>query len=173
MKQYILLVSGPLCSGKTSLAEVFMKKETRVFRASFDTIKRLISNFDAEKNRGIVTELVFSLSKEAFKKNFSLYVEGSASIFEKMREFYKTLAEENNIIFLEINLEAPIEVLKKRLEERVKSGKALVVTNMEQFMRRYNLYIEHKDSTLETYDTSKNTPEEIYLSVIKKLSSLD
>ena len=120
----------------------------------------------------MVRELLFSLSKEALNKNLSLYVEGSASIFEEMRHFYKTLAEENNITFLEINLEAPLSVLRQRLEERVKNGKALVVKNDEQFMRRYDLYIKHRDVNWPTYDSSTNTPEEIYLLVIKRLSKI-
>ena len=146
-----------------------MKKESRLFRVSFDIINKLISDFDAEKNRGIVRELLFSLSKEALGKGLSLYVEGSASIFEEMRHFYKTLAEENNIPFFEINLEAPLDVLKQRLEERVKSGKALVVKNEEQFMLRYDLYLEHKDPNVPTYDSSQNTPEEIYLLIAKDI----
>ena len=171
MKQYILLVSGPLSSGKTTLVDAFLKNEDRLFRASFDSIKKLVSDFDGEKDRALVKDLLFSLSKEAFNKGLSVVVEGSASIFIEMRGFYKKLAEENSVVFTEINLEAPLDVLKERLKKRVAQGKALTVTSSEQLIYRYDLYFKHKDKNIVTYDTTKSTPEEIYLSVIKKLSN--
>lgn len=171
MNRYILLVSGPLCSGKTTLVEAFLKKEKRLFRASFDSIKRNISDFDGEKDRMLVKDLLFSLSKEVLNKELSLIVEGSANILIEMRDFYKNLAREKSVVFLEVNLEAPLEVLLKRLEERVAKGQSLTVSKPEQLIQRYNLYIERKDMLANTYNTTEIEPEEIYLSVIQELRS--
>ena len=169
MKPFIILASGPLCGGKSTLGEIFAKKDLRVFRVSFDMIKRQISDFDSEGDRALVARLIFVLSQNVVDEGLSLYVEGSASIFIEMRNFFQKLAKEAGLRFLEINLEAPLDVLLGRLEERVKSGKAMVVKDKEQFMRRYDLYQEHKDDKVSTYDTEKYSAENIHDMVIQLL----
>lgn len=164
---YILLLSGPLCSGKSSLANTFLKNEKRLFRGSFDMIKRQISDFDSEEDRMLVKDLLFALSKEAVHKKLSIIVEGSANIMFEIRSFCSTLANKESIDFFEINLEAPIEVLQKRLQERVRDGKALTVTEPEQLLKRYNLYLERKDPSVLVYDSTKYSPKELY-SLVKK-----
>lgn len=165
--RYILLVSGMMLAGKTSLSEVFLKNEKRLFRTSFDTIKKLISDFDGETDRMLVMDLLFALSKEVAEQDLSFIVEGSASILLEMRAFYKKLAEEHSIVFFEVNLEAPLETLEERFQNRVSKGKAFTVSTSEQFMRRYNLYLEKRDPSAPTYNSGEQSPEEIY-NVIKK-----
>lgn len=163
---YILLINGPLCSGKTSLVKHFLRNEKRLFRASFDAIKREISDFDGETDRMLVKELLFSLSKEALDKNLSIIVEGSASIMLEMREYYSQLANKKFVNFFEINLEAPLESLQKRLQERVSQGKALTVSKPDQLLKRYDFYMSKKDKNVPIYDTSKYLPEKIYSMIV-------
>lgn len=165
------MVSGPLGSGKSSLVNAFLEHEKRLFRASFDKIKRQISDFDGEADRMLVKDLSFALSKEAINQDLSIIVEGSASIMIEMREFYSDLAKEASVNFFEINLEAPLEVLQERLRERAQAGKAMTVTEPEQLLKRYNFYMERKDDDAPTYNTSRHSPEEIYSLVVKEVLS--
>lgn len=166
---YILIVNGPLCSGKTSLVKVFVEREKRLFQCSFDVIKKLISDFDGEEDRMLAKDLLFALSREAVHKNLSIIVEGSASIMLEMRSFYSTLAKEELVNFFEINLEAPLEILQKRLQERIVAGEALTVNKPEQLLQRYNLYLERRDPEVLTYDSTTHSPEEIYSLIIKNV----
>lgn len=149
------------------MVKIFLEREKRLFKGSFDIIKRLISDFDSEKDRMLVKDLLLTLSREAVHKNLSIIVEGSASIMLEMRSFYSALAKEESIDFFEINLEAPLEVLQERLQERVAGGRSWTVTKPEQLSQRYSLYIDRKDSAVSVYDTTIRSSEEIYSLVMK------
>ena len=72
---------------------------------------------------------------------------------------------------MSINLEAPKEILEKRFQERVISGKKndsqkISVTTKEGFDSRHEWYLkENRDLDGMVFDTTKNTPEEIFKKV--------
>jgi adenylate kinase family enzyme len=164
------MICGPICSGKTTISDLMLKNEKRLYRPSFDKLKSQLSDFEAEQDRSLIMELLFSLSRELVKNDLNLIIEGSASILYKMREFYSELAKSNGYKYLEINIEASKEELLRRLAIRVADGKSQSVSTEEQFMVRYNKYLEKRDSQCPIFSSEELSPEEIYKSVLKILN---
>lgn len=171
MQQYILIINGPICAGKSTVVEMLMSRHPKLFRVSFDKIKKFISDYAPEKYRGVVSELAFDLAQSAIQKGFSLLVEGNVKIQKESRAKYSTLAQKNSIKFFEVNLEAPLEVLKtrfaKRVEEAARTWTTIYAKTEADMMDRYTAYCEYKNSALPTFDSSALNPEQIVVEIEK------
>ena len=151
-------------------------KRDGLFRGGYDALKWLISNYSADNqdHRKIAKELTFGATAKAVESGLSIVIDGG---FADYRDEFKTLALENNFVYLSINIEAPVEVLEKRFLARVESAKVseskpIAVTTLEGFHSRYQWYInENKDSDGITFDSEKLTPEEIVVEIDKLIEN--
>lgn len=160
-----------MCAGKSSITKVFLQKEN-IFRGSSDSIKWLISNYSSsnKEHKEIIKKISFSMIESALDSGLSVVVDGG---FGEFRNKYKELALKYNLIYLSVNIEAPLEILEQRFLERVESAKRdqtkkISVSTLEGFRSKYRWYLEeNKDSEATTFDSSKQTAEEISLSIEK------
>jgi len=175
-KKFILILYGPQCSGKSSVAKLIIEKTAGTFHVYFDKIKWLISDYSAEKysNTGIVNRLALSLARQAAVEGFSILVEGNAQLIAEIDEYHK-IAEANNQRLVQVNIEAPYETLLERFNLRVKDAEIkktkISVTTEKGMKERYDKYHELKDTQIPTFDSSVMSQEEI-LSEIEKLIKL-
>jgi shikimate kinase len=164
MKKFILVLNGPMCAGKSTVTSLLMK-EDNIFRGSYDAVKWLISNYSADNqnHRTIAKNAIFGAITSAVHDGLSIIVDGG---FNDFRDKYKSLADQNNYIYLSLNIEAPIEILEnrflERLDTRLRGGtKNMSVTTLEGFHSRYRWYVEkNKDLNGITLDSSKLSAEE-------------
>lgn len=167
----VLLINGPMCSGKSSVAELLLKKWPGSFRVSGDKIKWLISDYSADKysGTGTVNRMLFKLAEAAIAENLSLIIEGNIGIMKNWRTKYADLAARNNLRFVEFNIEADFETLKKRFEERIanaeKIGGHISVRTLEGMKERYDAYVSLRDSKIKSFDSFAISPEEIALEI--------
>jgi len=172
-KKFLIILYGPQCSGKSTVAKLLLEKTPEVFHASPDKIKWFISDYSAEKysGKGVINRLTLSLVNQAAAEGFSILVEGNIKIMLGADEYNK-IAEDNNMKFIQINIEAPYEVLLNRFNLRVKDAQeknTKISVKTEDGMReRYNKYHELKKQEVLTFDSSTKSPEEI-LSEIESL----
>ena len=158
-----------MLAGKSTLAKLFLNEENTI-RISSDVVKWLIGGYDATNNehRALKEEMAYSLAETGVKNSLSLIVDGGHN---KYRKKLRELADKYNYHYLSINLEAPKEILEKRFQERVISGKKndsqkISVTTKEGFDSRHEWYLkENRDLDGMVFDTTKNTPEEIFKKV--------
>jgi predicted kinase len=163
-KKFILVINGPMCAGKSTLTKLFMEKES-VFRGSYDAIKWLIGGYSAdnETHRENAKEITFNMISSAVNQGFSIIIDGG---FAGYRKRYLRLADENNFIYLSLNIEAPLKILEKRFLERVESSKIkgnnISVTTLDGFHSRYDWYLTtNKDPDGIIFDSAKLSTEEI------------
>ena len=104
-KKKLILIFGPMCSGKSSLIKLFQKDEPEFFHASMDNIKWFISDYSTEKyaKLGSVNKILFAMNKQAVLENLSLIVEGGVGLIKNLKHNEK-LAEENEILLIKINI---------------------------------------------------------------------
>lgn len=158
MKQFVILLYGPPCSGKSATALFMMVKHSGLFRVSPDTVKWFVSGYGGGPFRKNVSQVTVDMASSALTQGFSLIVEANATILKKMWPQYKALSEQNNVAFFEINLEAPLDLLKKRLAGRMAkslvSGKKHFLRDPEDLERRYKAYLAYKKDSIQTFDSS-------------------
>lgn len=173
MKQFILIVNGPVCGGKTFLVDSIMNNYKKVFRLSANKIKFLISDYTPDRDRMTVQECLLIIAEKMLQNGMSLVLEGGSVAQGNLNENLYNLAEKYNMKVTTVNIEAPLDVLKKRFEERIATavtrGSKLSVTNDSGYMERYNAYLAIKKAGQKTFDSSVQSPEKIMKDAIELL----
>ena len=118
MEQFVILMYGPPCSGKSATALQLMARHDGLFRVSQDRMKWFVSGYGGGPYRYEVSRVALDMASAALTQGFSLVVEANATILKKMWPKYEALAEKHRVTYFEINLEAPLELLKEQLEKQ-------------------------------------------------------
>ena len=158
--EFLLLVNGPSCGGKSTVSKILLEKYGNIFNAKGDHIKWLISDYDAPTHRGVVHEMTIELIKIALANGLSVLKEGGLFESEKLVQ----IANEHNVPFFVSNISAPREVLDARFLERIESKKnGAKISNVDpkRFNELYEMYLNTKIESPLEFDSSKQSPEEI------------
>ena len=165
MKPFVILIYGPPCSGKSATVEFLMDRHKGLFRVSADRIKWFVSGYATGAHRKEMTKVVLAVASSALAQGLPLLVEANARILKKKWPAYKELAEQNGAPYFEINLEAPFDLLKERLERRIDSSisrnKKFTLKDSSDLNRRYDAYFAHKKISIPTFDSSVLSLEDI------------
>jgi predicted kinase len=158
MKQFVILLYGPPCSGKSATALSLMVRHNGLFRVSPDRVKWFVSGYGGGPFRKEVSQVVLDMASSALTQGFSLIVEANARILKKTWPKYKALAEQNSVAYFELNLEAPLDLLKERLARRMAkslvSGKNHTLRDPEDLERRHKAYLAYRKDSIQTFDSS-------------------
>lgn len=167
-KQFMLIINGPSCGGKSSASDVITGNYGGIFNSRNDTIKWLISDYEPSRHKVQVQNITLAATRAALVSGFSIIKEGA---FWSEPQDYVNLAEEMNVPLIVANVEAPWDVLMSRFEKRVEAKKqgAKKIANVDpqKFKNIYDAYIEAKVDTPLNFDSSVQTPEEIAETIVK------
>lgn len=161
-KKLIILVYGPMCSGKSALIDLLKQKKSGLFHASMDNIKWFISDYSTEKyaSHGTVNSIMYGMCRSAVEQGLSIMVEGSVGLILNTGD-YKKLAKEFSYKIIRLNIEARYDILVSRFNyrlRRARDGKYKTsIKSKEAFRKRYLKYLNNKDYGIPTIDTSKIT----------------
>jgi hypothetical protein len=173
-KQFVLIVNAPPDADQAKVINALACGKERRFIASANRIKWLISDYSAEKtDRDMLNHVLFDLATSAYAKGLSLIVEGSVSILRGWAKQYLGLVPEYGGASIQVNVEAPYEVLVKRFQERVAradaEGKKISIRKVSDLKERYDIYQSLKNVQLPTFDSSVMSPEQIAQEIEKLL----
>jgi tRNA uridine 5-carbamoylmethylation protein Kti12 len=163
-KQFLLIINGPSCGGKTAVAKTLLDQYASIFNAQSDQIKWLVSDYDPNVHRGIIHEMILELIKVALKNKLSVLKQGASY----KPEILIQIAKDFNVPLFIANITAPKEILEKRFLERIeakKNGARVSNVDPKRFAELNDLYQASKmDSELE-FDSSLQSPEEIAFAI--------
>lgn len=166
VNRFMLVLHGPICGGKTYFAR-YLGDNSPLFVIGSDKVKWRISDYSIKKygGRGIVNTLMFRLIEEAVQQGFSVVVEGNLRLRGERLQDLAELAAEHHMTFLEVNIEVPLKVAEERFERRLKHSKKAGIRLAEKkrsnVEKRYKRYLNDRDPTLPTLDSSVMTLEEM------------
>jgi adenylate kinase family enzyme len=177
MNPFILLINGPQCAGKSTVAELLLNSYPNLFHITGDKIKWLISDYAQSKQKysesDVINKMLYKLSESAIVEGFSLLIETNIGLMKSWIPKYKALADSNEFVYLELNIEAPYDVLKERFEKRAQSAKAqgskISVTKVDDMKLRFDGYQKYKNSSVPTLDSYRMSSEEILNQIVEKL----
>lgn len=169
-KQFVLIVNGTRDSGSSEVISILIEKLKKVFLVSSNKIKFLISDYVPDRDRKFVQETAVLFSEKALDDGYSIILEGGSVEQKNLNKKITDLANHRNIKIIKINIEAPIEIMKQRFFERIEkskaTGKKISVTNEEELMQRVNAYFDLKDEKDPTFDSNKESVEEIAKNIL-------
>ncbi len=171
-RQFILIINGPSCGGKSSVSDILTERYGNIFNAKNDNMKWLISDYEPSIHKVAVQKIVLAAARAALSHNLSILKEGA---FWSEPESYVTLATEVGVPLIIANVEAPWGVLLSRFEKRIEAKKQGVkkIANVDpnKFKNIYDAYIDTKVSTELNFDSSIQTPEEIADTIVAYIKS--
>lgn len=171
MNQFILIINGPIVSGKTWAVNVIMDNYKKIFRLSANKIKFLISDYTPDRDRKLVQECLMSIADKLLENGMSLITEGGSVKQGDLNKSLEDLGKKHGIKVIYVNIEAPLDILKQRFADRLKTsqerGSKLSVTDEKGFVERYDAYMKLKDANWPTFDSSVLSPEEIASGIMK------
>lgn len=166
IKSALLILHGPLCAGKTTISKHFSQNYSKVFKASTDDIKWQISDYTSKKYKRVISEMMLRMVDVALAEGFFVIGEGlGVDKFPDLLDEYYKVAKKHNILVLELNIEAPYDVLEERFLDRLKrseeSGFKLTVTDVSDMKNRYDTYLKNRNNNLVTLNTDNISIEEL------------
>jgi thymidylate kinase len=122
MKPFLLIIDGPMGSGKTTTAEMMHKKFPRTAILGLDRIKWSVSGFKRDtRNNTIIYDVVFAMTSAFLAHGVNVIVEQG---FRKgMVEQYQKRGKQLGARTVTVQLIAPRKALIERVDARRKKPK--------------------------------------------------
>ncbi|MFA4931184.1 MAG: AAA family ATPase [Patescibacteria group bacterium] len=172
LPQFLLILNGPYCAGKSSVAQYLLDNYDGIFRAWRDRIKWMIAGYQAERDGKITAEMTMALIDVALSHGLSVVQDQAITLGWEGK--YQLMAKKYETKLIEVNIEASYEVLEKRFAERVaaaKVGAKISMTDPEKMREQYFYYQKHKNNDNLTYFSDQKTPVEIAEEIIKCINN--
>ncbi|MFC1644986.1 hypothetical protein ACFL08_03095 [Patescibacteria group bacterium] len=165
-KQFILILDGPSCGGKTTTADIILDSFGGIFDAKNDQIKWLISGYVSSTYGRIADEMTMGAARVALKNGLSVLRQGAMYGIDDV----KKIAEEFDVPVFVANISAPKEVLDERFCERIEAKKqGARISNVDpvRFSEMCDMHLKTKIETPLEFDSASQSPEEIASSIVE------
>lgn len=173
---FIILIDGPMGSGKTSTSKLLNQKLPDTARVALPDIKRLVPNYrENEKTLGVTRDVMKAMINTYLEHGVSVIVEQITKTegLETLRE----VAKKHGAKFYAYRLTASKELRFTRVQER--TGEMMGVLELPQtkidelagyFEPNDTFYTENPLSSAESLDTQELNLDEITETIIERLS---
>ncbi|MFA6502816.1 MAG: AAA family ATPase [Candidatus Paceibacterota bacterium] len=164
-------INGSTCAGKTSLIKEVMKHRDHLFKLSYDTVKRSISDYSPEKHFGDVHTIMLAMEEALCKMQYDII--SDSGLRQEWREKFLHVPRAYGYDIVEINLECDYDLLAKRFDERVARALAnpdtLQPTNLskDRFKELHDMFQTGKNPRALTFRTDEQSTEAIAESVLQ------
>lgn len=168
----LIVIDGPMGTGKSTVASMLQKKlDRKTALISLDKLKRIVSDYklDSKEHLELAAKAGAAMANLYLKENINVIVEKAFTKKEFLESFIKRIKTKSRKLIYQI--EAPIEITFPRIKEREKLKEKGIPRNKlkEKVMRNYSHYKEGKYDKAKVFDSSKLTPRKIVNQVIKNI----
>ncbi|TSC71160.1 MAG: Uncharacterized protein G01um101449_88 [Parcubacteria group bacterium Gr01-1014_49] len=170
MSKFLVIIDGPMGSGKTTIGNLLHSGLKRTAILSTDKIKFFLSDFErGERDNAISAAVLMQMCREYIKHGINIVLPQGFWKKEYLEPYIK-LAEENNLKLFVYQLEAPKDVLLERLRNRPKPVLAKTPVPEEKILQNLKTWEENRYDLGKVFDTSKLSSEEIAQAILKDLA---
>jgi predicted kinase len=170
MKGFILIIDGPMGSGKSTIGALVYKKLKRTALLSTDKIKWFVSNFDRSKEDNRMIAMVLrSMATEFVSQGINLLLPQAFWKKENVLPYLK-LAKKNKFQLFVYHLEAPKDILLKRIAKRIKPKEAKTPISKARILANLKMWKENKYEMGEHFDTSRVSAEYVAKKILEDVT---
>lgn len=167
MNNFLVIIDGPMGSGKTTIGKILHSKLKRTAVISSDKIKFFISDFErGERDNTITGAVLQQMCREYIKHGINIVLPQGFWKKEYIKPYIE-LAKENNLKLFIYQLEAPREVLIDRIKNR--ASQMTKPVPQERIDQNLDSWESHRYQTEKTFDTTKFNPEDIATLILDDL----
>ncbi len=170
MKQSLVIIDGPMGSGKTTVAKLIHERINNVALLGLDRIKWTLSGFDRTPEQNAMTgKVVRAMARTYLEAGASVLLDDGFTKAEIMQPYIELTAELHVPVFV-FQLEAPDDVLLARLKKRPAPEQSKTPMPIDRTLRNITAHHtgKYQYATM-TFDTTVLTPNEIAKRIAKKL----
>lgn len=172
-KKFLVHITGPGCSGKSSLAKEISDRLPGIYYLGYDKLKWQLSGYDREEDRELIHTLERGLLDALLKTGTSVVTELYLHDEAEYKEVAQALSE-NGYFFVAVALNAPEDVLLSRFRQRVKDaaekGTPESLTDESAFLDITRTRKPYVVPNTPVFDTSVTAVEHIAAEIAKTLS---
>ena len=173
MKNFMIIINGPPGAGKSTISLNIWKMVPRTAIISLDEIKWLISDYKSDNfDLSLANKIGNAMAKEYLNKKINVIVEKAFCEYKYIKPFVN-LAKKFKSKVLIYNLEAPLNIIRKRAKQRpitnLKHNKPPL--KLSKIIRLYKYYIKDKFPVTRTFDTAEQSQKKIINQIIKDIKS--
>ena len=171
MKKFIIIINGPAGAGKSTIAHAIWKKIPRTAIISLDEIKWLISDYKSNNfDLTLASSVGLAMTKVYINKKTNVIIEKAFCDYKYVEPFVK-LSKKFKSKLLIYNLEAPLDIIKKRAKQRPKTNLKHNKPPLKssKILRLYDYYLKGKFPVKRTFDTSKLSQKKIVNQILMDL----
>ena len=169
MKPRLIIIDGPMGSGKSTISKILQAKIKNCALLSIDTIKKFIYDFhniNDEKKKIVKYKITSLISKEYLKNRIYVIIEKSLGDKDAINKIIKS-ARPKEVPVLVIKINAPLKIRIERVSKRDKSNeKKKLLSKILQDNKAFEKSNYKYD--LE-FDSSKETLQTIVKKIIKRI----
>lgn len=167
-KPFLIVIDGPMGSGKTTLGEKLHKKLPNTAFLNLDSFKYLISEYkmDSKKHLIMASKIGRAITKECLKNKINVIVEKAFTREEFLKEFIKGFKKNSKLRIYQLH--APLNLRKKRIDKRsLEQGKNVPLEKIERNSKHFEDFRYKKAKEFDTSKLSMNKVTERILKDIK------
>lgn len=173
MWKRIIIISGPSCAGKSTIANEIFQKVPSIVHVKTDTLKKFISHYDPVQHKKYLSYLTTAYCENVMQQWLSLIVEPHMN--EGMEMQFRDMADKYWYSICIVSVNAPYEVILQRFQERVQS---YITSWSQQYLntdenRLKDMYQNNQFMKIWydiSIDTSIVNPDEACDMIIKKIN---
>ncbi len=168
-KPFLIIIDGPMASGKTTIAELLHKKIKRTAFLGIDRIKWFISDYKRNfSDTKITRDVLLVMCKEYVKHRINLLIAQGFWKEEFMLPFIK-FAKKRNLNLFVYQLTAPKEILLERFLKRPAVKAARRPITKSRLLKNLKTWEVHKYSNAKVFNTDTTKPEAIVKEILKEI----
>ena len=168
-KPFLIILDGPIGSGKTTVSELLHKRLKKTALISLDKVKRLVSDYKpGHKYHNLASQVGKVMAKEYLKNGWNVIVE-KAFTREKFIQEYLNFKKNKNIKVFVYQMTIPFNVAIKRVRQREKLRDKISKLSTRRIERNYNHYDLYSYKKAKTFDSVKLKPQKIVKEILKDL----
>jgi len=170
-KSFIIILDGPMGTGKTTLAKLLHLKLNRTAFLSWDELKWLVNGLENNsEDKDLIAEIRFEMAKKMLTNGINVIIEGGFNKKERL-DLYLELAKEQKLNLLGYYFSAPEEILVERAMARPKPDTEKEKISKENIVENIKNY-PSKEESFETIETDSVKVDEIVQRIISDVKRL-
>jgi predicted kinase len=168
-KQTIVIIDGPMGSGKTTISKILHKKVKNFVYLSTDKIKWLQSDFSrSDRDIDVSLKVLLSMARTYLNEGFNLLIEENF-IDKKVMEKFISLSKNKKTKLLVYHLEVPKNILLSRIYKRSKNHEKKGIPPLSKSFILKNLKTHRKHENSISIDGQNKSQLELAKIILKDL----
>lgn len=173
MKKFIIILDGPMGSGKSTVGAIIVKKLRRTALINEDKIKWFISDFRRSKrDNAIVRAVMIEMCKEYLKQGINLVITQGFLREKRPLSPFIAMSKKSKSKLLVYHLDAPKTVLLQRIKERKKSKNVRTPIAKTRVHRNIRIWKANRYSIGKEFQTDEISVKKIAKEILKEINSL-